>query len=173
MQELINHIKAANEKTQAWVAEDPKNRWAGLYPEDEAHWIERGISTTAELERDELITYIWDGYKSAYGFRPRGQYDFDSMSLAELEAEADRIEKDIEAGLEQDRAREKANIENLESRIKSNIDMGAGDRQTAVRWILQAEDLINEYDIDYINFSLGIPYGHMKDEFKLAVDFKS
>jgi len=29
MQELLNHIKAQNVKTRAWVAEDPKNRFAG------------------------------------------------------------------------------------------------------------------------------------------------
>jgi|TARA_Y100000310_G_scaffold325655_1_gene389440 hypothetical protein len=167
MQELLNHIKAQNAKTRAWVAEDPKNRFAGEYPEDEAHWVERGISTLAELERDELITYIWDGHKDAYGFRNRN-YDFDSMSLEELKAESDRISNAVKEAMEEDRAREKANIENLESRIKSNIDRGAADRQTAVRWILQAEDLIGEWDIDYINFSLGIPYGHMKKEFELA-----
>ena len=172
MQELLNHIKAQNVKTRAWVAEDPKNRMAGLYQEDEAHWVERGITTLAELERDELITYIWDGHKDAYGFRNRS-YDFDSMTLTELKDEADRISNAVQESMEEDRAREKRAIENLESRIKSNIDIGAADRQTAVRWILEAEELIGEWDIDYINFSLGVPYGHMKKEFELAVDFKS
>ena len=51
MKALINEIKARNIKTKAWVAEDPKNRWAGLYPEDEAHWVERGITTLEALER--------------------------------------------------------------------------------------------------------------------------
>ena len=43
LKELIAEIKSRNIKTKAWVAEDPKNRWAGLYPEDEAHWVERGV----------------------------------------------------------------------------------------------------------------------------------
>ena len=55
MLELIKEIKSRNIKTKAWVAEDPKNRWAGLYPEDEAHWIERGITTLEALERLSLI----------------------------------------------------------------------------------------------------------------------
>ena len=59
MLELIKEIKSRNIKTKAWVAEDPKNRWAGLYIEDEAHWVERGITTLADLERDELATYIY------------------------------------------------------------------------------------------------------------------
>ena len=28
--ELLNHVKAENAKTIAWVKEDPKNRWAGM-----------------------------------------------------------------------------------------------------------------------------------------------
>ena len=29
LKELIAEIKSRNIKTKAWVAEDPKNRWAG------------------------------------------------------------------------------------------------------------------------------------------------
>lgn len=168
MQDLLNHIKAANEKTRAWVAEDPKNRWSGLYPEDEAYWIERGISTVAELERDELITYIYDGHKSAYGFRNRG-YDFDSMSLAELEAEADRISEAIDQANKEQDAYYKHNIKKLEEQIAETQSMGAASREDAIRWILQAENLINEYDVDYISYSLGVPYDHMKSEFEKVV----
>ena len=168
MQDLLNHIKAANEKTRAWVAEDPKNRWSGLYPEDEAHWIERGISTVAELERDELITYIWDGHKSAYGFRNRG-YEFDSMSLAELEAEADRISEAIDQSNKEQDAYYKHNIKKLEEQIAETQLMGAASREDAIRWILQAENLINEYDVDYISYTLGVPYDHMKSEFEKVV----
>ena len=71
MLELIKEIKSRNIKTKAWIAEDPKNRWAGLYPEDEAHWVERGITTLADLERDELATYIYEGHKDAFGTKGR------------------------------------------------------------------------------------------------------
>ena len=92
LQELIKEINSRNEKTKAWVAEDPKNRWAGLYVEDEAHWVERGITSLADLERDELATYIYEGHKDAFGTKGR-HYDFDSMTLQELKDEADYISK--------------------------------------------------------------------------------
>ena len=55
MLKLIKEIKSRNIKTKAWVAEDPKNRWAGLYPEDEAHWIrQKEVDKEVELEMIKL-----------------------------------------------------------------------------------------------------------------------
>ena len=160
-QELINHIEAKNAETLAWIAEDPKNRWAGLYPTDPAHWAERGISTLAELERDELITFIYDGHKDAYGFRNRG-YDFDSMSMDELKAEADSISDAIEAENKRMDEYYAENTAQFEKRIAEYESM-AGSRENAIRWILQADGLDNEYDPQYICYSLGLPYSMGKD----------
>ena len=169
MQELLNHIKAENAKTQAWIDEDPKNRAAGFYPTDEAYWVERGISTVAELERDQLINFIHDGHKDAYGFRNRG-YDFDSMSMDELKAEADRISDAVEAENKRMDEYYANNKAELEKRIEDTMkNLGASDRQTAIRWILGAEDLITEYDVGYVQYSLGVPYDHMKEEFQQAM----
>ena len=92
LNELITEIKKRNAKTEAWVAEDPKNRWAGMYPTDEAHWVERGITTLEELERSELEEYIYDAHKTAFGVKGR-HYNFKAMSLQELKDEADYISK--------------------------------------------------------------------------------
>src|SRR6056300_279356 len=99
MQELMAHIKAENEKTEAWVAEDPTNRWAGLYIEEEAHWKERGITTVEALERDNLATYIYEGHKDAFGVKGR-HYNFEAMSLEELKAEADYISRSVREQME-------------------------------------------------------------------------
>ena len=166
MQELLNHIKAENAKTQAWIDEDPKNRAAGFYPTDEAYWVERGISTVAELERDQLINFIHDGHKDAYGFRNRG-YDFDSMSMAELEAEADRISDAIEAENKRMDEMYARNTAEFEKQVAKYLEM-AGSREAAIRWILQAEGLEKEYDAGYICYSLGLPY-KMEGEFKQLI----
>ena len=165
-QELINHIEAKNAETKAWIAEDPKNRWAGLYPTDPAYWAERGISTLAELERDELITFIYDGHKDAYGFRNRG-YDFDSMTMAELEAEADRISDAIEAENKRMDEMYARNTADFEKQVAKYLEM-AGSRENAIKWILQAEGLEKEYDAGYICYSLGLPY-KMEGEFKQLI----
>ena len=164
MQELMAHIKAENAKTQAWVAEDPQNRWAGLYVEDEAHWIERGITTVEALERDNLATYIYEGHKDAFGVKGR-HYDFEAMSTEELRAEADYISRSVKEQMELEARMEKEAIQRYEESLAEYMSMGAGDRATAIRWLLQAEGLDNEHDAGYICYNLGLPYS-MEKEFE-------
>jgi len=161
MQELMAHIKAENIKTKAWVAEDPKNRWAGLYPEDEAHWVERGITTLEALERDELECYIYDAHKTAFGVKGR-HYDFKAMSLEELKAEADYISKACDEQLELEARMEKEATERFEASVAEYQQM-AGSRKDAIRWLLQAEGLEDERDPGYICYSLGLPYSMEKE----------
>ena len=165
MKELLAFVKAENVKTREWINAAP-GRAAGLYPEDEAYWVERGISTVAELERENLITFIYDGHKDAYGFRNRG-YDFDSMSMAELEAEADRISDAIEAENKRMDEMYARNTADFEKQVAKYLEM-AGSREAAIRWILQAEGLEKEYDAGYICYSLGLPY-KMEGEFKQLI----
>ncbi len=161
MQELMAHIKAENIKTKAWVAEDPKNRWAGLYPEDEAHWVERGITTLEALERDELECYIYDAHKTAFGVKGR-HYNFKAMSLQELKDEADYISKACDEQLELEAKMEKEATERFEASVAEYQKM-AGSRKDAIRWVLQAEGLEDERDPGYICYSLGLPYSMEKE----------
>ena len=138
MEKLLAHIKAENIKTKAWVAEDPKNRWAGLYPEDEAHWVERGITTLEALERDELETYIYDAHKTAFGCKGR-HYDFNSMTLQELKDEADYISKACEVAMKEEAEQEARSLEAFKALVKKTIANGAGDENTALRWLTQGE----------------------------------
>ena len=161
MQELMAHIKAENIKTKAWVAEDPKNRWAGLYPEDEAHWVERGITTLEALERDELECYIYDAHKTAFGVKGR-HYDFKAMSLEELKDEADYISRACDEQLELEARMEKEATERFEASVAEYQQM-AGSRKDAIRWLLQAEGLEDERDPGYICYSLGLPYSMEKE----------
>ena len=161
MQELMAHIKAENIKTKAWVAEDPKNRWAGLYPEDEAHWVERGITTLEALERDELECYIYDAHKTAFGVKGR-HYNFKAMSLEELKDEADYISKACDEQLALEAKMEKEATERFEASVAEYQKM-AGSRKDAIRWVLQAEGLEDERDPGYICYSLGLPYSMEKE----------
>ena len=114
-----------------------------------------------EYERKaDLFNYISDAHKDAYGFRPRG-YDWENMEVAELEAWADRLsDAVVEAIAEEEAAHERARIE-WNAAIGAAIAAGAGDRETAIRWLLEAEEL-DEYDFwygsDYINFTFGVGY---------------
>ena len=160
MKQLIKEIKARNIKTKAWVAEDPKNRWAGLYIEDEAHWQERGITTLDALERDELATYIYEGHKDAFGVKGR-HYNFEAMSLQELKDEADYISRSVGEQMKVEAKMEKEAIERFEAGVKEYEPM-AGSREDAIRWLIQAEGLDKEYDAGYICYNLGLPYSMEK-----------
>ena len=161
--ELLDYVKAENVKTKAWIAEAP-GRGAGLYVEDEAHWEERGIFTLADLERDSLITYIYDGHKDAYGFRNRG-YDFDAMSLEDLKAEADRISDAVQAENKRMEEMENANIAKFEALLKQYTPM-AGSENAAIKWLLEGENLLNEYDVGFVQYTFGLPYSYKTEQFE-------
>lgn len=118
---LAQHLANLNAEKLAWMAEGP-DRWTGLWVEDLAHWAEVGVFTVEDFKRYDLIQLIWDMYKEVTGIRPR-HIDFDSMSLADLEQEANylgkRMEEEILADAEYERqemlwAMEDAEIENAQ-----------------------------------------------------------
>ena len=108
MQELINHIKAENAKTQAWIDEDPDNRWAGMIVEDPEHWKRMGVTTVEQYEHYMMSMTIYDLYKEVHGIRPRW-YDFDSMSYEEMKKLYDGLLEELESQQEADKTERKYN----------------------------------------------------------------
>ena len=98
---LAEFLAAKNAQTLAWIAEDPDNRWAGLLTEDLTHWAEMGVHTVEDFKRYDLISLIWDMYKDVTGIRPR-HMDFESMSMEDLEKEANWLGSQIEASIRAD-----------------------------------------------------------------------
>ena len=162
MQELMAELAKRNAKTEAWVAEDPANRWAGLYSMDEAHWRERGITNLVDFERDELATYIYEGHKDAFGVKGR-HYNFEAMSLEDLRSEADYISRSVKEQMALEADMEKEAVARFEKAIAEYQTMGADTREDAIRWLLQAEGLEKEYDAGYICYHLGLPYSMDKE----------
>ena len=165
-QTMLDHLALENKKTEAWVAEDPKNRWAGLSPLDPEHWVERGIMSMEALERSDLEIFIYEEHKTAFGCKGR-HYDFASMSLEELKKEADYIASAAQEQMKLEKqAEERATIE-LEKRITDMVALGAGDRKTALKWIIDADGLNDEYDFEYILWNWGVRYrGPHREEVK-------
>ena len=92
---LAQYLRERNAATEAWVAEDPDNRWAGTYSEDLAHWAEIGVLTMRDFLRYEMETQYSDLHKDAYGFRPRG-VNLSEWSYEELAEETDRLMCELE-----------------------------------------------------------------------------
>jgi hypothetical protein len=89
------------------------------------------------------------------------------MSIAELEVLAARIEREVEESIEEDRAREEQAMAELETYIQNWIDIGAKDRDTAIRWILDSVD--HGGDFGYACYLLGLPY-KMENEFARVME---
>jgi len=98
-------------------------------------------------ERDQLLTYISDTHKDAYGFRPRG--DYSEMSVQELKDWLDRLY--VDASEEADRIHnlEKESWKELKSHLANLVNMGAKDFRQALDWDMQAEDCVHEGFKDY------------------------
>lgn len=97
--------------------------------------------TTSEpmTERESMIQIYSDFHKDAYGFRPRG-INYHEFSLAELKADFQRFESICKENRRAQEEAEKRASEEFEARVESVINMGAGDRKTALRWILDSYD---------------------------------
>jgi len=153
---LLQHIKNINAQSKKWMNENPGS-WAGMVPEDIKFWNDQGIFTVEDYERDSLITSVYEMHKDAYGVKGR-HYDFNNMSNKELEEELDRLCAVAKAEREAEEKFEEAAYQTFLKRIAENIKLGASDKETAIKWILQSEGLDNEKDSSYICYSLGLSY---------------
>jgi hypothetical protein len=108
--------------------------------------------TTAE--RNDLLNIMSDMHKDAYGFRPRN-INYAAFTDAELDAEADRLQEVIEESIKLEAVREEADLEAFGALIKKTIALGAGDRETALRWIVEGAD---DWNAEAIVWSMGILY---------------
>lgn len=161
MNALVSHLEKINAKTQKWMDENPGS-WGGMVVTDPAHWAEYGVHTVEDYERYQLETYIYEAHKDAFGVKGR-HYDFKSMSLAQLEAEADYISNAVKEQMDAEAEAEKASVSDFEKRVSKTIESGAGNRTTALRWIMQSENMEDEYDAGYICYCLNLPYSYEKE----------
>jgi len=90
------------------------------------------------MEREEVINTISDAYKEAYGFRPRF-YNFNEMTDLELVELQNRTLDAAEAALVDAEEQERVSAQQFEDLITTTIQSGAANRETAIRWLLDAE----------------------------------
>ena len=99
-----------------------------------------------------------DMYKDAHGFRPRN--DVSAWTLEDFEQEFKDLGRIINADMEREEAEQEEAVNDFEARVRATIAAGAGDRETAIRWIDTAEDAGG--DREYLCFLLNLPYGYFK-----------
>lgn len=161
---LRDHIEAANAKFVAEAKANGATAWFTTVS-DPAHWAEFGIFTIEQYERDRLISYISDVSKEARGYRER--LNWDAYSMEELEAIADGFTEELRVEMQREEERQQESIADFERLVKQYIETGAGDRETAIRWIVQGDEQIDlsHDDSSYVCFHFGLPYS-MESEFQ-------
>lgn len=113
-------------------------------------------------EVEQLASFYSDYFKELHGFRPRGgdpklweSPELLRAAIAELDAIAPAIQAEQEA-------QDKACIARFEALVAKTIEHGAGSRETALRWIMDASDC--QGDWEYLCFHHGLPYGYFKEK---------
>ncbi len=96
---LVKHIEAINAKSEAWVAEDPENRFAGMLVTLPDHWADYDVYTPEEFDRYQTEQDFYEIYKSVYGFRPSSML-MEEYTDEELKIEVDGLYERAEAELE-------------------------------------------------------------------------
>ena len=154
MTDLLTHLKTENDKTLAWVAEDPSNRWAVTYTEDLEHWASLGVTTVEDLELYEFQCNYSDMYKYVYGFRPRN--DTSAWTREDWKSELEFLSREM-VRVEQEERNEEARADAaFKEEIREYIAAGAGDYDTALRWMMQNETFYNEQCLEGFLYSYGI-----------------
>ena len=102
------------------------------------------------------MTYTYDSklvsdlHKDAYGFRPSVHYmvEWDKASPAGKQAIWDGLLVDLEHEIEQEKLATARSVEIFEGMITNSMLLGAADRDTAIRWLTQAEDFKHSQDVE-------------------------
>jgi len=101
----------------------------------------------------------WDMYKDAYGVRPRG-VDTPMWTLADFDAEFQLLGEIIKQEDIARKAAETEAIEKFEKHVSDTICMGARNRETALRWIMDASNANGDWE--YLCYDLGLPYHYFR-----------
>lgn len=108
---------------------------------------------------EQMACQYWDMYKDAYGVRPRG-IDTSTWTESEFEAEFAQLARVIEQEDVARKAAEAEAITKFEQHVTNTICMGARDRETALRWIMDASNANGDWE--YMCWDLGLPYQYFR-----------
>lgn len=108
---------------------------------------------------EQLHSIWWDAYKDAYGFRPRGQ-EVSHFTAEDFRRQITYLGTVIESEEAARREFEKGAARDFEARIGEMIALGAKTRETALRWIHEADG--TQGDDEFLCYKNGLPYGYFR-----------
>ena len=102
----------------------------------------------------ELVQEYSDMYKEMHGIRPRW-LRLDSTNVGR---EFENLCFQYEQHCKEEKVREQQSIAEFEAAVSNAIARGAGNRKTAIRWLLDAVGCSN--DLQYGCYHYDLPYGY-------------
>jgi len=108
---------------------------------------------------EQYACQYWDMHKDAYGVRPRG-IDTSAWTEADFEAEFKVLGEAIDREEIARKASEAEAVTKFEQHVTNTICMGAGTREVALRWIMEASDANGDWE--YFCFCNGLPYRYFQ-----------
>lgn len=108
-------------------------------------------------------TLFSDLHKDAYGFRPNSlaSAEWNSAAPAQKQVLWDELVEALDRAIDEEAAQHEASVNAFEARVSELISIGAGNRETAVRWIVESlnlSDVDKMYGGSYICHLMGLPY---------------
>jgi len=111
----------------------------------------------SDLEQAQCI--YWDMYKDAHGVRPRG-IDTSTWTMQDFQLEFASLQEVIVREEANRQVTEKEAVDKFEQHVTNTICMGARDRETALRWIMDASNANGDWE--YLCYDLGLPYHYFR-----------
>ena len=112
----------------------------------------------SDLEQASAIW--WDLYKDVHGVRPRG-VDTSNWTLEGFNAQIQALSTALDEQMEEERQNQTLAIQRFESRVQDTILAGAGNRETAVQWIMRDSGMGE--DQEYIEYRFNLPFGYLRN----------
>jgi hypothetical protein len=108
---------------------------------------------------------VSDLHKDAFGFRPSDGFwaEWRDGSDEQRQALWDRLIERLDSALEQEEIMYRENVREFELMVSKSIAAGAADRETALRWIMQASDCGGDWE--RLEYQQGVPFGYITREF--------
>ena len=105
-------------------------------------------------EKEQLLQYISDEYKRAYGMRPRGDF-YNNRTVEQLRVDLDELNAYANEQYDLEKAREVERLEEFEERLFwIQEELGAENRMQALRWVVQ-DDEDAQHDPEYYMYLQG------------------
>ena len=107
---------------------------------------------------EQLQNTYSDYYKEVRGFRPRFMSSEEWVSERWLRDAINKLDNEAVDAIAAEEKRQQRAIADFEVRVTAIIAAGAKDRETAIKWLMDAAEVNN--DPEYFCYQMNLPYNY-------------